>query len=303
MKKIDDHMHICLNPQTAAPVNGVRPLGPEEMIPIMERYGTERSILMSSGEEGCIMDNQELREICRRYPDRFSYMAVFRLDNQDGLEERILQEIEAGAKGVGEFTIQLPFDHPLVWSFLEILQRYHLPLLFHMTPVLGKYYGIFDDGGLPRLEKTLRQFPELPIIAHSQPFWYEMDFHASYTMEERNQYPTGPILKEGRVAQLLRTYPNLYGDLSANSGGNAIMRDCAYGIRFLEEFQDRLLYGTDQYSLEQDFPLGSYLDQIYQKKLLSQSAYEKIIRKNSERLFRLDKNDQGDGMELSGKAV
>ncbi len=40
--------------------------------------------------------------------------------------------------------------------------------------------------------------------------------------------------------ELLRKYPNLYADLSALSGANAILRDPEYGVKFLDEFQDRL---------------------------------------------------------------
>ena len=85
MKRIDDHMHVSLEP-SGHRINGQLLASAEEMIPVMERYHTERAILMSSGETGCLMSNGELREICRRYPEHFSYMAVFDLDNPQGLE-------------------------------------------------------------------------------------------------------------------------------------------------------------------------------------------------------------------------
>ena len=53
-------------------------------------------------------------------------------------------------------------------------------------------------------------------------------FHACLIMLDevdpstRGGYPKGPIHKPGRVAELLSKYDNLYGDLSAGSGYNAI---------------------------------------------------------------------------------
>ena len=284
MKRIDDHMHVSLEP-SGHRINGQFLASAEEMIPVMERYHTERAILMSSGETGCLMSNGELREICRRYPEHFSYMAVFDLDNPQGLEERMAAEKEAGAVGIGEFTEGRPFDDERIFRFLEIAQTLRLPLLFHMSPELGVYYGVYDAEGLPLLEKVLKSFPNLPVIAHSQPFWYEMTPVSSAAPAERNQYPQGKIRQEGRVQALLRAYPNLYGDLSANSGGNAIMRDGSYGPRFLEEFSDRLLYGTDLYCTSQQFPLGDYLDRLLAEGRLAPVAYERIVRGNALRLL------------------
>lgn len=284
MKKTDDHMHVSLKPE-GRKINGELLASAEEILPVMERHGIGHGVLMSMGENDCQMNNAENREICRRYPERFSYMANFDLMEMDGLEERVIAEKEAGAKGVGEFQMNLTMEDERLWKFLDILERQKMPFLFHMSPEIGKYYGLYDEGGLPGLEKLLNAFPELPVIAHSQPFWYEMISHGSYAPEERNSYPEGRIEKEGRVQELFRKYPNLYGDLSANSGGNAVMRDPEYGVRFLEEFQDRLLYGTDLYCAGQYFPLGDFLDEQVRSGRLSEAAYYKIIRGNAERVL------------------
>ena len=55
-----------------------------------------------------------------------------------------------------------------------------------------------------------------------------------------SQYPTPK-----RLIEMMRAHPNLHGDLSAGSGHNALSRDPAFGVRFLNEFQDRLYFGTD----------------------------------------------------------
>ena len=84
---------------------------------------------------------------------------------------------------------------------------------------------------------------------------------------------------------LLDTYLNLYCDLSANSGGHAIMRDEAFGLRFLEKFQDRLMFGTDMCSVDMVFPLGRWLDEKLEEGRLDKEVYDKICVKNAERIF------------------
>jgi predicted TIM-barrel fold metal-dependent hydrolase len=181
------------------------------------------------------------------------------------------------------------FDDPKMLKLLELLEKYNLALLFHMTPELGNYYGVYDEAGMPKLEYVLHKFPNLKIVAHLQPFWYEMTAHESSTPGERNAYPEGPVEKEGRVQELFRKYPNLYGDLSANSGGNAIMRDAEYGYGFLEEFKDKLMFGTDLYCVDQYFPLGDFLDSALKDNRINQETYNKVTRDNAIKIFELNK--------------
>ena len=96
-----------------------------------------------------------------------------------------------------------------------------------------------------------------------------------------------PVLPGGRVPELFETYPNLYGDLSANSAGCAMMRDPQFGLAFLEKYADRLFFATDMVNTEMVFPLGAWLDQQQETGALSREAYEKICRGNAERVFHL----------------
>ena len=51
----------------------------------------------------------------------------------------------------------------------------------------------------------------------------------------------------GQLVRLLRSYPNLWCDLSARSGWNALNRDHRFAREFLQEFQDRILYARDYF--------------------------------------------------------
>ena len=82
---------------------------------------------------------------------------------------------------------------------------------------------------------------------------------ANPSMDDRLGYPAGPITEEGRIPQLMRKYPNLYGDLSAGSGCNALTRDRQHAVKFLNEFSDRLFFGTDICAPDTPTPLVDFL--------------------------------------------
>jgi len=136
-----------------------------------------------------------------------------------------------------------------------------------------------DEKGLPRLEAMLRQFPDTVFMGHAMYFWSEID--ADVKDEDRGGYPKRPVKRGGTLERLLDTYPNLYGDLSAGSGYNAITRDPDFGRWFLEKYQDRLLFGTDKLKEDQETPIIGHLRTVG----LPREAYEKIAFRNAERIL------------------
>ena len=195
---------------------------------------------------------------------------------------------EKGARGVGELQANLYIDDPRMMNLLYHCQRSDLPVTVHFGK-LGEGCGVADDLGLPRLEKVLRELPSLKILAHAMTFWSEIS--ADVTERDRNGYPTGRIQNEGRVAKLLRNYPNLYCDLSAKSGLNALLRDEEYACRFLEEFNGQILFATDISSPKtlngSAKKLSEFLDGAYESGNLSASAYRNICRENALRILNL----------------
>jgi uncharacterized protein len=151
--------------------------------------------------------------------------------------------LENGCRGVGEIVANMPFDDPRTVNMFRQIGEAGLCALFHGVGFGPGTYGLQDDPGAPRLASLLRQAPGCAIIGHGQGFWAEMG--AGLTAEEKMGYPKGPITEEGALPRLMRTYHNLYCDISAGSGHNALTRTPEYGIRFLHEFQDRVIFGTD----------------------------------------------------------
>jgi len=131
----------------------------------------------------------------------------------------------------------------------------------------------------------LKKHPTLKILGHSMCFWSEIG--TDVTEQNRSKYLKGKV-DEGRVVSLMREYPNLYCDLSAGSGFSAISRDPDFSYRFIEEFSDRLMFGTDICQPRQKAPLGPWLDEQHENGCISDENYAKICRKNAIRLFKLN---------------
>ena len=170
-------------------------------------------------------------------------------------------------------------------NVLKQVEEAGLPLTFHVAPRVGGFYGCVDELGLPRLERVLQACPNLVLLGHSQPFWAEIGDNV--TEHNRSDYPKGPV-KPGRLVQLMRDHPNLCGDLSAESGYNAISRDPEFGCQFLEEFQDRLYFGTDIANVPQELPIVCHFRDLQQEGRISESAYEKIAWRNAVALLGLE---------------
>ena len=65
------------------------------------------------------------------------------------------------------------------------------------------------------------------------------------------------------------------------------MRDEAFGLQFLETYADRLFFATDMVNKDMVFPLGAWLDEKVASGELKEETYEKIVRRNAERIFGL----------------
>jgi hypothetical protein len=195
--------------------------------------------------------------------------------------------IELGCVGIGEITANIPLDDPRTVSLCRQCGAHDLPVLFHVTGPGTGVYGLFDEVGSPRLERLLQAAPGTTIIGHAPGFWAEIS--GKVTPEEKFVYPEGPVSEGGSLPRLLRAHPNLYADISARSGLNALRRDRAFGIRFLNEFQDRILFGTDICfaDAEGDIPTLRYLRDLLAAGQLSTAAFTKITGENALRILPL----------------
>lgn len=190
-----------------------------------------------------------------------------------------------GCAGIGEVLPNMPWSEPRLQNLLRCARDTAMPLLFDMTGRLNFGYGIYDDPGMPQLERSLDRFPELIMIGHGPAFWAEISVLRDDG--DRLGYPSYPVIGEGRVAELMRKHPNLWAEISAGSGANAMLRDPEYAVRFITEFADRLMFGTDICYDDQPVPQTGFLEGLLETDRISRDIFEKIAHKNAERLLNI----------------
>ncbi len=296
IQKIDIHAHAAAfsewiphNPRTK-----LKFLGADELIDFYSRLNVEKGVLLplcSSEGQWFMMTSENCKFLAEKYPERFLWFCGIDPRMGDNNEKTDLAYLighykALGAKGVGELTSQLYADDPLLDHLYSALEETDMPLTVHIAPKFGDGYGIVDEIGLPRIEKMLKKHPDLKLLGHSQVFWSEIS--ADVTEELRGRYPRGKVI-EGRISQLMREYGNLYCDLSAGSGANALMRDPAFAAKFIEEFADRLLYGCDICSAENKkvYEFDVFLTEMRESGMITEENYKKIVRENAIKLLGL----------------
>ena len=201
-----------------------------------------------------------------------------------------------GCKGVGEIMPNLPLDDERVQALLAACEKANLPAVYDGSVRLKNSFGIYDEPGLPMLEHTLLELPDLKLFGHGPVFWNEIarldtvatrGVHMSRFGKQYLNLPTGPVEEEGTVPKLLRKYKNLQGDLSDPTAYNAIARDDVYGPRFLSEFEDKLYFGTDLCSPTMPVELDKLLIHWRECGKISETTFRKIAYENAERLLGL----------------
>jgi predicted TIM-barrel fold metal-dependent hydrolase len=265
----------------------------EQLLARYETIGVEKAVLLPVVNPECCFGVQaveDILEIADQYPGRFIPFCNVDPRSMNNTADAPLGNLlrhyrDKGCKGIGEVMPNLPFLNPMVQNLFKHVQDVGLPLTFHISPTLGGNYGLYDEPGLPQLEQCLRSFPKLQFLGHSQAFWAEMS--RMDTPGDRFGYPDYPIREEGVVPKLMRRYPNLHGDLSAGSGCNALKRDPEYAVKYLNEFQDRLLFGTDICAPETPTPLVDFLLELRTRNKINETVFQKVARENAIRLLAL----------------
>ena len=193
----------------------------------------------------------DLLEAKRRYPGRF-IIGYCPHPALPGAPDLLRAAVKMHAIRVcGEWKFIMPIDDPRCLELFSVAGELKLPVVLHLdipyrNDEAGQktYRWPWYGGTVDNLERALAACPETTFIGHAPGFWREI---ANGAEGESSPYPGGSVAGEGKLYRLLDTYPNLYADLSANSGRLAMARDPAHARKFLDRFQDRLLFGRDYY--------------------------------------------------------
>jgi predicted TIM-barrel fold metal-dependent hydrolase len=178
-------------------------------------------------------DNAACAAAQAHYPDRFLRFAC-----NDVAESRTLDvlrgNIHRGALGFGELKFAVAVDSPEMHRVYKLAEELGVPVLIHFE--FEKYYTGFE-----RFESVLKAYPKVIFLGHAQTWWA----YISADVKPEDLYPQGPVKPGGLTDRLLSDYANLYCDLSAASGLNALTRDPEFAQGFLERHTRKLIWGSD----------------------------------------------------------
>lgn len=209
----------------------------EQLIAHQKTMGISLSVLLPAGSRyGLAADcygNDSVVALARAYPRQFIFFAN-ELPDIPETKTVIEKYLKSGAKGIGEQKFPVECDSPGMQLVAEIARDYRVPVLLHFQ---HNTYNM----GIERFHKMLAKYPSVNFIGHAQTFWGNIDKNH----RQEVMYPKGPVTPGGISDRLLSDYPNMYGDLSAGSGLNAMLRDEDHARDFLKRHQDRLIYGSD----------------------------------------------------------
>jgi predicted TIM-barrel fold metal-dependent hydrolase len=223
---IDIHQHTNYSGRTDA-----------ELIDHQREMGISKTVLLPAGSKyGLAADaggNDTVVAIARQYPGEYSFFAN---ELPDIPETRPVLEkfLKMGAIGIGEQKFHVDVNSKAIDLVASIAREHRVPVLMHFE---HNTYNL----GIEDLAKVLARYPQVNFIGHAQTWWGNIDRNH----KQAEMYPKTPVVRGGLTDRLLSDYPNMYGDMSAGSGLNSMLRDEEQARGFLERHHDKLLFGSD----------------------------------------------------------
>jgi uncharacterized protein len=275
---VDVHTHL------GRTWNGDPPLTAEGLVKWMDEHDVAKAVvlpLVSPESSSYLNLTEQALAGAKAYPDRLIPFCCidprtsYRYGRK-GLVAMLKEYVDQGAKGFGEHKVGLPIDDPKMMAAYEACDDLKLPVLFHCDDIRGT-----DQAGLPGLGRVLSAFPNVAFIGHGPGFWASIS--GDVPTSGLGSYPKTKVSPGGALDRLFDAHKNLWGDLSAGSGANAIGRDKEFGRGFLLRRADRLLFGTDYLKPGQDVPQFKLLAGID----LPADVRTKIERGNAAKLLKL----------------
>jgi len=221
-------------------------------------------------------------EVCYRFAQEYTGEFLFGANQVPGhpfTKEGIEIYLKRGARIIGEMKFGVECDSTEMQEIYELAQAYDVPVLMHWQ---HERYNF----GFERFHKMLEKYPKVIFIGHAQTWWANIDKNHK---DQSVLFPDGKVTPGGWTDQLLSNYPNMYGDLSAGSGLNALTRDEEHTIGFLERHQDKLLFGSDCADSYGHGPncQGAQTIEVIRKLSSSKTVERKLLFENAQQLFNL----------------
>ena len=199
----------------------------------IEGSGVRQAILLSSVEQDDVA-----KAAIAQHPGRYARFVRADITKPDAIA-KMRACLKDGAIGLGEIKFHVAVDGPEMRGVYELAAEFDVPVTIHFqedSPGDGEFTTPFKS-----LPAMIKAYPKTKFIGHANAFWANI----SADVPPNTAYPAGKINPGGLTDRMLAEFPNLYADLSANSGRNALGRDPEFAAAFLERHRTKLMFGCD----------------------------------------------------------
>ena len=156
-------------------------------------------------------------------------------------EQTLRAALAGGAVSIGEMKFPIALNSPEMRRVYDIAAEIRVPVMMHIQ-IFPHFAGEpAYNTGYPQFDQVLKAFPKTTFIGHGDFFWANI----SANVPTDRGYPDGPIQPGGLTDKWLSDFPNLYADMSANSGNNALSRDKGFAKDFIARHRTKLIFGSD----------------------------------------------------------
>ena len=279
---IDIHQHMAYSGRSdQALLSHQRALGATTTILLpagrsVNRPSTHNGV--ANGLQAQALGNEACYRFARRHRREYRFAANEVPDLKQATPE-IERYLKRGALLIAEQKFGVECDAPEMQRLYELAREHRVPVLMHWQFQMYNY-------GFERFHRMLEKYSQVAFIGHAQTWWANIDRNH---VDQSVLYPKGPVTPGGLTDRYLSDYANMYGDLSAGSGLNALRRDEAFTKDFLARHQDKLLYGSDCSDRDGAGPAcqGAQTLEIIRRLASSKTVERKLLHDNATKLFRL----------------
>jgi len=232
---------------------------------------------VSNGLQAKCLGNEACYQIAKARPREYLFGANEVPDLPEATKE-IEKYLKRGAVVIGEQKFGVECDSPEIQKIYQLAADHRVPVLMHWQYKMYNY-------GFERFYRMLEKYPKTTFIGHAQTWWANID--KDYKDDAANLYPKGKVAPGGLTDRYLSDYPNMFGDLSAGSGLNALTRDPEHARDFIQRHQDKLIYGSDCNDLVGVGCQGAQTIAAVRRLSPNKEIERKLLYGNARRVFRM----------------
>jgi predicted TIM-barrel fold metal-dependent hydrolase len=253
----------------------------DQLVAHQRKMGVTKTVLLPSGYK--ITPGLELGDtgtcinLSHQHPKEFVYFGN-ELPDIPATRQTLEKYLKMGALGIGEQKFHVDCDSSHMQLVAEIAREHRVPVLMHFQ---HETYNLHIE----RFHTMLEKFPKVNFIGHAQTWWANIDRNC----DQVTMYPKGKVTPGGITDRLLSDYPNMFGDLSAGSGLNSMLRDEDQAREFLKRHHEKLMFGSDcTDSLgEGDKCLGAQILAAVRRLAPDPKIQRKIFHQNAMRIIKV----------------